>query len=709
MDMGTTLPGATARDAKPDARLIDLRAIGAAVRRRKWWALAAMALVLAATALAYMLTPKAYEASGTIALDRRTVELVATKDAPGLTTDSPTVDTTVQVLTSPRLAGEVVDMLGLAKVSGFGLDEDGQATTPEAARRRAIAAVRGGLSVKRTGVSYAISVAYRAGEADIAARVANGIIDRYIADQQGGREDERTRQTTLLRERINGLRGEVIRAESAVARYRGASNLIAVDQNSTAVQQEISVLNTQLATAEAERAASQARLSALGGNGAAESPLLRDLRSQQAQLSAQRAGLAGRYGPLHPDLARIDRQLADVNGNIAAERTRVRTNLEADLRVASGRAAAVRGSLDRAQGGLSAGNAASVQLNELERNAESARGLYQALLDRYRQAVAAQGTDQSDAYVISRAQVPGGPVSPNLGLFAIGGLIAALLAGSALIAVLEMSENGLRSRGEVEEQLGVPVIGTVPDLASVPGGRAARGDPMGPADFLVASETSVFSEAFRSIRAALRIGQSGQIVRSLAITSALPNEGKTTTAMCLARSAALAGGRVVLVDCDARRRASSRQMAGRAVSGLGDVLADGMALDQALIRDEASGAYILAQTGQRANESDLLTSEGMAKLIGQLEERFDLVILDTAPVLALAEARAIAGMADGVLLVTRWRKTPANAATLAVDLLGRAGADVKGAALTMVDLRVQSKSGLGDEMMYYSKFKQYYA
>jgi capsular exopolysaccharide synthesis family protein len=709
MDMSPTHGEASRRDAQPDSRLIDLRGILAAIRRRRWWALLAVALVLAATAMAYLFTPKSYEASGTIALDRRTVELVATKDAPGLTTDSPTVDTTVQVLTSPRLAGEVVDSLGLASVQGFGLTDNGEGTTPDVARRRAIAVVRRGLTVKRTGVSYAISVAYRSGEPEIAARVANGIIDRYIAGQQGGREEERTRQTGLLRDRINGLRGEVIRAESAVARYRGASNLIDVDQNSTAVQQEISVLNTQLANAEADRAASQARLSALGGNGAAESPLLRDLRSQEAQLSAQRAGLAQRYGALHPDLRRIDQQLADVNRNIAAERVRVRSNLDADLRVASGRASAVRSSLSRAQGGLSAGNAASVQLNELERNAESARGLYQALLDRYRQAVAAQGTDQSDAYVISRAQVPGAPVSPNLGLFAIGGLVAALLAGSALVAVLEMAENGLRSRGEVEERLGVPVIGTVPDLASVPGGKAVRGDPMGPADFLIAKETSVFSEAFRSIRTALRIGQSGQIVRSLAITSALPNEGKTTTAICLARSVALAGGRVVLVDCDARQRASSRQMAGQALVGLGDVLADGMTLDRALLRDEASGAFILAQTGQRAHESDLLTSEAMAKLIGELEERFDLVILDTAPVLALAEARAIAGMADGVLLVTRWRRTPANATALAVDLLGRAGADVKGAALTMVDLRVQARSGLGDEMMYYDKFKKYYA
>lgn len=710
MDMSVARPADAPRDSQEEARLIDLRAIFAMLRRRKWWVLTTIALVLAATALAYLLTPKQYVANATVALDRRTVELVATAQGanPTLPTDSPTVDTAVQVLTSPTLAAEVVDTLGLARVPGIGQPEDGEAIPAAAARGRAIGYVRGGLAVKRTGLSYAIAVQFSGRDRESTSRIVNGIIDRYISDQRTDKEDERGRQAALLRERINQLRGQLIQAESAVARYRGATNLIDVQKDSTAVQQQMSVLSTQLATAEAERAAAQARLAA-NANGSAESALIRDLRSQQATLSAQRAGLASRYGPLHPDLARIDRQLADINGAVAAERGRIRDNLQADLSVASERSGAVRGALNRAQGGLAAGNAASVQLNELERNAESTRGLYQALLDRYRQAVAAQGTDQSNAYIISRATTPSNPAAPNPMLFGIGGLVAALLAAGAVVALTELMENGLRSRRDVERQLGLPVIGTVPDLVSVPGGEASRGDPMGPADFLVANEGSVFSEAFRSIRAALRVGQSGPLVRSLAVTSALPDEGKTTTSICLARSAALAGSRVVLVDCDVRRRASSKQMGPQAAHGLLDVLHDGVPVEQALMRDEATGAFVLAQSGKRSNESDLMTSEAMARLIADLQERFDLVILDLAPVLPLAEARAIAEMADGVLLVARWRKTPATAAKLALDLLNRAGADVKGAALTMVDLRAQSRAGLGDEMMYYGKFKNYYA
>jgi capsular exopolysaccharide synthesis family protein len=709
----TPPPNAAASPPASDPRLIDLRTVIGTVRQRQWPILATVAIVLVLTAIAYVLTPKKFSANATIALDRRVDDLVGQQNANAeLPLDSPSVDTAVQVLTAPRLAGEVVDKLKLADVVGYGrAEEDIPGNTPQAARQRAMNAISRNLLVKRTGVSYAIDVSYAGADPATTAAVVNQLVDQYILDQRTGKEGVRNDQTVALRSRLAGLRRDVIDAEQAVANYRARTNLIDVEKDSTAVQQEISVLNTQLASAEADRAAAQARLSAArstGAGGPEETNALRSLRDQRAQLGVQRADLANRYGPLHPDLARIDSQIADIDRTIKTEAGRARANLAAEAAVANGRVAAVRSSLDAAQGGLTAGNAASVQLAELVRNADSARSLYQAFLDRYRQSVAGQGTDQSDAYVISHASVPGAPVSPSLPLFAVGGLLAGLLAAGALVLVLELLESGLKSRRELEAQLGIPVLGTVPDLATVPGAHIRARDPMGPADYLVENEGSVFGEAFRSIRTALRIGHSDQRVRSLAVTSALPNEGKTTTSICLARSAAMAGHKVVLVDCDVRRRASSRSMANEVQYGLIDVLKGTASLDQALVQDTASGAFVLAQSSQAPADYDLIASRTMQTFIDQLASQFDLVVLDTAPVLPLAEARAIAGMADGVLMVARWRKTPAQAASLALDLLGRAGAHVQGAAMTMVDVKAQARGERNDEMAYYKQFKAYY-
>lgn len=709
MDMASSHVTDEQFDRETGAKLIDLKRIFATIRRRQWWIVGAMLVVLALTAIAYVAAPRRFTASAVLALDRRVDELMAGQDTQAsLPTDSPTVDTAVQVLTSTRLAEEVVDRLG---VSTIARPPGGPPVTTAGARSAAISKVRGGLQVKRTGLSYAITVGFDSTDPQLAASIPNAVVDQYILDQRGDKEGARGREGKLLADRISQLRGQVIQAESAVARYRAATNLIDVQKDSTAVQQEISVLNTQLAGAQADQAAAQARLSALRSSSTQSeaSNLLRELRTQQAQLSAQRADLAGRYGSLHPDLAKIERQLADIDRSIAAETSRVRSGAQGDVQVAGGRSAAIRSSLSRAEGGLAAGNAASVQLAELQRNADSVRGLYQTLLDRYRQSVAGQGTDQSNAYVISRATVPSSATSPTLTLFAGGGVLAAILAAALLVLVLEFFENGLKSRQDVEKELGVPVIGSVPDLKTVPGVSLPRNDPMGPANHLVEHGGSVFGEAFRSIRGALRIGHADQLVRSLAVTSALPGEGKTTTAICLARSAALAGQRVVLVDCDVRRRASSRTLVGQVTGGLTEVLKGEIALDAALIRDTASGAYILGQGTSKTADYDLLVAPAMQKLITDLGHRFDLVVLDTAPVLPLAEARVVAAMADGVLFVTRWRHTPANASRLALDMLGRAGAHIQGAALTLVNMKEQARSGYGDEMMYYNKFKQYYA
>jgi capsular exopolysaccharide synthesis family protein len=221
---------------------------------------------------------------------------------------------------------------------------------------------------------------------------------------------------------------------------------------------------------------------------------------------------------------------------------------------------------------------------------------------------------------------------------------------------------------------------------------------------LLAHPGSVFDESFRSVRTALKIGQDGQLVRSLAISSALPDEGKTTAAICLARSAALAGLRVLLLDCDLRRRASSRTLADRLDAGLVEVLKGEVQLEQAIVRDAASGAHFLPQKPSSEPVYDLIASRAMGKLIERLEESYDLVIIDTAPVLPVAEARAVAAMADGVLLVVRWRKTPANAAKLAVDQLRREGANLSGAMLSRIDLQAAASSDLSEEAHYYRSY-----
>lgn len=305
--------------------------------------------------------------------------------------------------------------------------------------------------------------------------------------------------------------------------------------------------------------------------------------------------------------------------------------------------------------------------------------------------------------IISEAELPLSPSSPRpVRTLAIALAIGALLGAGAAFAV-ERLFDGLTSGDEVEDRLGLLHLGSVPDLASV------LPDAHLPLAAVVEYPMSGFAESFRSVLNAVR-DTSTRRAQVVAITSALPNEGKSTIAGCLARSVALGGDRIVLVDCDARRRDVSAMFddAGRR-PGLAEVLRGEATLDEALVHDAASSAWILPITGPPVEMSALLAGPPMAALIEELRQRFARVLIDTAPVLALAETRVIATMVDLVIIVVRWRVTADHAVRAAVKLLPRAQGQIAGVVLSRVDMRKQARYALGDASSYYRQYSKYYS
>jgi len=696
------------------AKIIDIGAVMNAVRRRIIPIAITMAIVLVLTAISYKMATPRYSAEGQVGIERTNEEIVnAQQDQrqQPLTTDSSSVDTEVAQILSPETLGRVVDRLGLAKNPNFvGTDP----LDPTTARNNAIGALTGQLSAKRAGTSYAIDVSFSSTDPVLAAKIVNTVMDEYLNRQQLQKRDERNKEIALLSSRIASARGELQGAETEVARFRAATNLVDIQNQSTNAQQSIAVLNQQLADAQAQQAVAEARntartASSAGAGSAVTSPVLQQLRTEEAALSAQQASLSERYGDRHPQVIEINEKLRETRRQITSETARVRQSLAAEADVARRRTSSIVSSLGAQKGQLLEGNAASVRLGELERKATTLKGLYEALLERYQQAVARQGTERSAAYIIARAFVPQKPDSPKKIVYGGGGLLAAMLAGALVLAGLEMAENGFTTRRQVERALGLPVLASIPDLRTLDRNRIKSPTPATISHHLVEHPGSVFSEAYRSIRTALKVGREEQSVKVVAISSALPGEGKTSTSFSLARSSALAGITTVLVDCDLRRQATSRQMEGAIQYGLADLLRGEATLDQVLVRDSASGAFLLPQRPTNGDTAyDLIASSAMQNLVEELRERFDLVILDTAPLLAIADSRAIASMADVALLAVRWRKTPAPAVRLALDHLSMADARIGGILMTMVDLKAQRRAGAGDELRYYDRYSSYY-
>lgn len=698
----------TETDSRNDP-LIDLSAIGTLIRRHKWAMLVAAAAVLALTMAAYFVAHPIYQAESVVALDRADQTIVATPDKQRpdaqVLTDSPQVDTEVQVLQSAAIAEAAVRAKKLNIDPAFVASLPKSAQTAPLSIAEAAGWIASSLAVQRQGTSYAIQVAYRSSDPAVAATVVNAVASAYVEGQVESKIAGRNQNIMMLRTRMDQLRNDVMTAEAAVTSYRARNGLLGTSDDNMVPQQQLSTLSTALAQAQADLAAASAQANAnRGASGSLvnSSSTVSSLRLEQSRLLAQQAELAKRYGPLYPDREQIEAQLASVNSNLARETSRISAGVNGDVQAARDRVGALQGAIGQTRGTLSLANSTSVRLNELERVAESARQLYQAFLDRYRVELATQGTERGRAYIIAAATPPALPTSPNIFAFLLGGLAAAIVAAGAVATLAEWRERGVRTRAEAERKLGLPVIASIPDLATVRNAGFAGGSASDVANYLVANDGSVFNEAFRSIRTALKLGQATQIGKVVMITSAVPDEGKTTTSICLARSSAMAGHRTLLIDADVRRHASTRMLTSSPRAGLADVLQGKAKLEDALLLDKASGAFILPQVPGATPAYDIVQSTAMATLLKQMESRFDLIVLDTAPVLAVAESRALGAMADVSLIVMRWRSTGVVNVRTAIDQLDRAGARVMGIVMSQVDVR--ATAALSEDMVHYQSY-----
>lgn len=725
------------------AGAVDLHALLATFRRRLKLFLALALLVFVAVLVFTLQATPLYTATASVMIDTRTSQVVDSQAVlSGLSADAGVVDTEVEILKSRQLAERVVEALNLEEDPEFnsafgspGLIEQVSngigslfgASAPDRARRqlteleaqrqreRVVDTVRNRLTIRRVGLTYVMGVSFTSPSQQKAARIANAFAQNYLLEQLEAKFEATRQANAWLNTRLNDLRGEVIQGEAAVEQYRNANNLLSAS-GATLTEQEISTYNTQLATVRAQQAEDEARLATAraqmsrGSTGddvgeALGSAVVQQLRTRRAEVSGRVADLSSRYGPRHPDMLRAERELADIDGQIQAEIGRIVSNLEARVQVARQRTASMQGSLSGARGTLAANNNAGVRLNELQRNAEASRTLYQGLLDRFKQTTSQEGLEESDARIVSRAIIPGSPSSPNVPLNLMLGFVLAVGAGLAGVVLAEMLDVGIATGEEVEAKLSYPHVGSIPLVSSIASGADGR---MPPAEFLLQKPLSAFAEAVRALRTSILFSRVGQNVSVIAVTSTLPGEGKTTTAVCLARSAAQAGQRAVIVDCDLRRRAVNRLFGIEPERGLLDVLNGVSTLEATLHLDEASGAWVLPLTHTSFTPKDVFNSQAMDTLLASLRANFDLIILDTAPVLAVADTRILASKADAVVFLTRWRSTPRKAISNALRLLEGAGAHIVGVALVQVDMKSQSRYGYGDAGYYYGAYKQYY-
>lgn len=668
-----------------------------------------------------------------------------------LATDEVALQTQLEFIRSPKMVARVMDELELFNDPEFNpaLREDegglmtaaldiaralpsqlliaaGFAESPEppalsdyasalTARTKAIQAFRRRMLVANDGGSYVISIGFTSYDREKAALIANETAEAYIAAQLEAKQQTSVGTRDWLDARIDELREEVNTAERAVEQFRAENDLVGVNGASLS-EAQVGDINKELVVARANLAGLQARLrliqdvrrrgdlTALGE--VLSSPVIISLRQREAELLREEGEAALTYGDRHPRRQQLLSERQNIIRAISEEVQRTVTALENEAQAAAIRVESMESELDQVKGVNSRNLEAEVRLRELERNAAVARQLYETLLQRLREVAAREQNIRPDIRVMAAADPPTAPSSPGPRLLALAGFVMMGAVGSMLALLLERADKGLRSVSEVRQLLELPVLALVPQLRGI---RPYKK----PHRYLAARPMSVYGEAIRAAHTVLRDNRSGQVPpRVIFVTSALPSEGKTTLAISLAVFAARMRQRTLLVDLDLRHPMVAREL-GHPVVALGPEvdLQHGAILDSAF-RDRELGIDVLSIDSRRYDPAALAAQNGpLEQLLLSARDHYDLVVIDSAPVIGVSETTVLARLADKVVFALRWNDTPAEAATDAVRTLREAGADLAGAVITLVDLKRHAAYGYHDVGEYYnsSKYARYYA
>lgn len=695
--------GAVARSggrAVAKADRIDLSESITFFRRRLGLIAGTVALSVLAGLLISLYLPNVYRAETTVMIEPQAESIDQPAAAPANAISGEMVETQVQIIGSRELAAAVAQALGLDK--GMNAEE----------RRGLLDTMQKSVSAKRSGTSFALTISYDASDPAQAAAIANQYGTQFADWERKAVRARNAEARVDVERRLAELRAQAQADMLALQQYRIANNLLSTSGTSL-TEQEISSYNIETTKARAQAAEDQARLetaerqlrSGSSGDDVGEalgSPVISSLRAQEAVLASEVASLETRYGPNYPELIQKKGQLREIRTSIQSEIQREISSLRAKKDVSDQRLASLTGSLGGARGKLSDNNAAMVGLSGLERAAEASQGIYETYLNRYKQLLAAEGTEKANARILTAAVMPLKPISPNVKLNVVLALVIGLGLGLVFAYIAEALFHGVTSAEEVERDLGENFLSSIPLIASVDRRnphaiKAIRENPQ-----------SVFTESIRSLGISIDQATHGA-AKVIAITSALPGEGKTVLSCCLAYVLAQSGERTVLIDCDFRRSGISRLLDVKPdQTGLKEILDGTVKFDfEQMIRDRSF--CIVPLTPGSEDLEQLLTGQNFAAFLEQLRGHFDRIVLDLPPILPVAATRTIAGHADAVVMAVRWRKTSSFAIRAARSRLPDNLVNVVGVALNQVDVRRRGYFDPNDVSYYYNQYKEYHA
>ena len=568
-----------------------------------------------------------------------------------------------------------------------------------------------------------IDIDYQHGDPEVAARVVNCVAQTFVRSNLEKKNETNTSTSEFLSQRVEELQAQIRAAEEKLMAYAKSNQMLSLDANQNTVVERLAGLNKQLLEAENDRKMAEAEYNAAkapGAAGALAEAGAKEIEvtdSELAKLRQKRAQLLIEATEEAPEVKEIDQQIDVLQKHLADTRARgaatLLKNLETKYRQAADREEALRKSFNQQKGETVTQNEAAINYRILQQEIETNKGLLDNLLQRSKENDVVLAGRPNNISVVDYAIVPDLAVGPARLRTVMFAFLLALAFGAALALFLEYLDDTVHSTDDVERFLRLPALAVIPAMSSASAPRRLlssatslqkRNSSNGanPELLLNINGRSALAEAYRQLRTSVLLSTAGRAPKTLLVTSSLPGEGKTTTAVNTAISLAQTGASVVIIDGDMRRPRLRSIFDLPEREGLSSILASDTTADDMLrsvVRDVSSGLFIMPSGPVPPNPAELLGSDQMRKLLATLSEKFTHIVIDSPPVNSFTDGVLIGSMVDGVLLVVHGGKSSRDVVRRSRQLLLDVGAKIVGVVLNNVSVRSHE---------YYYYYQRYY-
>lgn len=690
------------------------------LQRRKWTIVAVLAAAVMAALVVTLLTRPTYTATTQVQVkrDEANVTNVQGVESENTGRDLEFYQTQYSLLEARSLAERVVRNLRLDASVNFwsahgidpeALDEAALEGRPAPADARGSANLRervatqtllDHIAINPIRGSALVDVDYSSYDPELSAQVANAWVSEFIAQSIARKFDSTSEARSFLEGRLEELRGRMEESERALVDFATDRNIVTVSTTTvgpsgagggtaqigerTLAAENLQGLNQALIEATADRI--EAESFARNSGNAQTNPTLARLREQRATAAAERAEMLAQFEPGYPRARALQEQVDSLDTAIAVEESRIRRETGEALVAARAREAQLIARVNGLSGEVMGQRRDAIQYNIYSREADTNRQLYDSFLQRYKE-IGAANVSASNIAVIDPAQAPQAPSSPNLLLNLALALIAGTIGAAGLVFVLEQSNEGLTDPSKVQELLGVPLLGSVPQVTE-------GDDPIE----LVADPKSEIAEAYIAIRSTLAFTTTHGVPKSFMLVSSQPAEGKSLSALALALAMGRMGKRVLLIDADLRNPSAHSYIGTHRKFGLSNYLAgeDNVA---ALIQQVRPNIDLLASGPTVPSAAELFSSDRLRDLVAQMVKQYDHVIVDSAPVIGLADAPLVSQAVEAVVFVAEAGEVSVRGLNSALERMNAASAPIVGAILTKLDSK-NSHYGYGYSYSY---------